>query len=267
MITVGIDVGTRTTKIAFMEDGSKILLLNSIASGYRFDEAAAKLLQSGLEELGLRRDDVGMIITTGFGRYRIQFRDLNVTELTAHAKGAKYFYPQTRTVIDVGAGNSRVSKVDSNGRVMAFKVSDKCAAGGGGFLEKIAYYSGLEVDKIGDIALESKNPVEISTVCSIFAESEIINLMTQEVPLPDILMGAHRSLVGRISVMVKAVKVEPEVTLTGGLVRNKAFVKVLEERLGLKVNADDKLYYSGAVGAAILAWKRLQKKGRVEGIA
>nr|BAJ49392.1 CoA-substrate-specific enzyme activase [Candidatus Caldarchaeum subterraneum] len=244
-----------------MEDGEKIIALDAAPSGYKFDETASKLLQSCIDRLGLKREDIAMVITTGFGRYRIQFRDLNVTELTAHAKGAKYFFPETRTVVDVGAGNSRVSKIDSNGKVTSFRVSDKCAAGGGGFLEKIAYYSGLEVDKVGDIAIESRNPIEISTVCSIFAESEVINLMTQEVPLPDILMGAHRSLVGRISVMVKALKMEPEVTLTGGLVRNKAFVKALEEKLGLKVNADERLYYSGAVGAAILAWRRLLKKG------
>ena len=131
-------------------------------------------------------------------------------------------------------------------------------------MEKIAYYTGFDVSDIGKIALQSKNPVPISTVCSVFAESEVINLVTQEVPMEDILMGAHLSVIGRVVITLKQVGVEPEVTLTGGLVLNPAIPKALEEKLRMKPNAAPELFYAGAVGAAILGYRRLLKKREVQ---
>ncbi|MEM1943150.1 MAG: acyl-CoA dehydratase activase [Candidatus Caldarchaeum sp.] len=260
MITVGIDVGTRNTKIAFIEDGGKILLTKTAKTSFDFNNTAKQLFNASLNELGLRSGDVEYIVATGFGRYRVDFRDINVTDITANSRGAKFFYPGTKSVLDIGAGNSRAAKVDEKGKVVKFRSTEKCAAGGGGFLEKIAYYTGFDVADIGVIALSSKNPVPISTVCSVFAESEVINLMTQEVPLEDILMGAHLSVAGRVLVTLKQIGVEPELTITGGLVLNPAIPKVLEEKLNLKPNVSPQLFYAGAVGAAVLGFRRLMKK-------
>lgn len=264
VITVGIDVGTRNTKIAVMEDGAKIIYKNVTRTTFDFAKTARGVYGSALKELGLREDDVKYVVATGFGRYRVDFRDINVTDITANSRGAKLFYPNTRCVLDIGAGNSRAAKIDERGRVVKFRSTEKCAAGGGGFLEKIAYYTGFEISEIGKIALQSKNPVPISTVCSVFAESEVINLVTQEVPMEDILMGAHLSVIGRVVITLKQVGVEPEVTLTGGLVLNPAIPKALEEKLKMKPNASPELFYAGAVGAAVLGYRRLLKKREVQ---
>jgi len=260
VITVGIDVGTRNTKIALMEDGGKILLTKAAKTSFDFNNTAKQLFDNALSELGLKPTDIEYIVATGFGRYRIEFRDINVTDITANSRGAKFFYPGTRSVLDIGAGNSRAAKIDEKGKVVKFRSTEKCAAGGGGFLEKIAFYTGFDVADIGAVALSSKNPVPISTVCSVFAESEVINLVTQEVPMEDILMGAHLSVVGRVLITLKQVGVEPELTITGGLVLNPAIPKVLEEKLNLRPNVSPNLFYAGAVGAAVLGYKRLMKK-------
>ena len=264
VLTVGIDVGTRNTKIAVMEDGAKLLYKNVTRTTFDFTKTARDIYVSALHELGLKESDIDYVVATGFGRYRVDFRDINVTDITASSRGAKYFYPNTRCVLDIGAGNSRAAKIDDRGKVLKFRSTEKCAAGGGGFLEKIAYYTGFDVGEIGKVALQSKNPVPISTVCSVFAESEVINLVTQEVPMEDILMGAHLSVIGRVVITLKQVGVEPEVTLTGGLVLNPAIPKALEEKLKMKPNASPELFYAGAVGAAILGYRRLLKKREVQ---
>jgi len=260
VITVGIDVGTRNTKIAVMENGEKILLKDVIRTTYDFAKTAREIYNQSLANLGLKENEIDYVVATGFGRYRVDFRDINVTDITASSRGAKFLYPKTKSVLDIGAGNSRAAKIDEKGKVLKFRSTEKCAAGGGGFLEKIAYYTGFDVSEIGKIALQSNNPVPISTVCSVFAESEVINLVTQEVPMEDILMGAHLSVVGRVLITLKQVGVEPEVTLTGGLVLNPAIPKALEEKLKLRPNASPELFYAGAIGAAILGYRRLLKK-------
>ncbi len=264
MITVGIDVGTRNTKIAIMEDGKRVLLKAAAKTTFDFNKTAQDLYSSALESSGLKPSDVAYIVATGFGRYRVDFRDINVTDITANSRGAKFLYPKTRSVLDIGAGNSRAAKIDENGRVLKFRSTEKCAAGGGGFLEKIAYYTGFDISEIGEVALRSSKPIAISTVCSVFAESEVINLVTQEVPMEDILMGAHLSVVGRVLVTLKQVGIEPEVTLTGGLVLNPAIPRALEEKLGMKPNASPELFYAGAIGAAVLGYRRLQKKRELQ---
>jgi len=264
MLTAGIDVGTRNTKVVVMEDGEKILAKTVLKTSFDFNKTAKDAFTAALSIAGLGDKEIDYIVATGFGRYRVEFRDINVTDITAHSRGAKVLFPKTKSVLDIGAGNSRAAKVDEKGRVVKFRSTEKCAAGGGGFLEKIAFYTGFDISEIGGVALRSKNPVPISTVCSVFAESEVINLVTQEVPMEDILMGAHLSVTGRVLVTLKQVGIEPEVTLTGGLVLNPAIPKVLEEKLGFKINADPELFYSGAIGAAYLGYRRLLKKQGVE---
>lgn len=267
MITAGIDSGTKNTKAALLEDGQRILATGGARTGFDFEKSASEAYDQALEAAGLQQADVSYLTATGFGRYRIPFRDVNVTDITANAKGARLAYPGTVCVLDVGAGNARASKVDERGKIVNFKSTEKCAAGGGGFLEKIAFYTGIELKDLGGVALKSKNPVVMSTVCSVLAESEVINLVTQEVPMEDILMGAHTSVAGRVALTLKQVGVQPEVTLAGGLVMNPAFVRALEEKMAMKINSSGELYYAGAVGAAQLGYRRLMKKNGSRGVA
>ncbi len=262
MITAGIDSGTKNTKAVLLEDGERVLAEGSLPTGFDYAKSASDAYKSALHSAKLTEDNVSHITATGFGRYRVSFRDINVTDITATGRGAKLLYPKTSCVLDVGAGNARASKVDENGKIIKFRSTEKCAAGGGGFLEKIAYYTGVSLSDLGKIALTSSKPVTMSTVCSVLAESEVINLVTQEVPIEDILMGAHDSIAGRVILTLKQVGVEQEVTMTGGLVLNPAFVKALEEKLGMKVNSSPELQFAGAAGAACLGYRRLMKRAR-----
>jgi predicted CoA-substrate-specific enzyme activase len=260
MITVGMDIGTRSTRVAILEDGQRLLAKVRAPTGYNFLKSIESAYAQALSEAHLGTDQVEYVAATGFGRYRAELRNLSVTDITATARGARFFFPGTKCVLDVGAGNARASKIDGRGKVVKFRATEKCAAGGGGFLERIAFYSQVSMDSLGPTALSSKSPVAISTVCSVLAESEVINLITQEVPLEDILMGAHQSVVGRVLLTLKQVGIEPEVTLTGGLVENPAFVRAFEDKMGGKLNASPDLYYAAAVGAAILGHQRLLKR-------
>ena len=260
MITAGMDIGTRSTRVAILEDGKKLLGTARATTGYNFAAAMEESYKGALAAAHLEAKDIQYLAATGFGRYRVEHRDLSITDITATARGARFFFPNTKCVLDVGAGSARASKINERGKVLKFRATEKCAAGGGGFLEKIAFYSQIDLDNLGSTALRATNPVAISTVCSVLAESEVINLITQEVPLEDILMGAHQSVVGRVLLTLKQVGIEPEVTLTGGLVENPAFVKAFEEKMGGKLNAAPELYYAAAVGAAYLGHQRLQKK-------
>ena len=260
-VTAGVDVGAKSTRAVLLQDGTTVLATAASATGFDYEKAGRDTYAKALALAGLSADRVTNITATGFGRYRLPFRDLNVTDITANARGARFLFSETRSAIDVGAGNARAFLIDGRGKVLKFRSTEKCAAGGGGFLEKIAYYTGVELDNLGRTALESTHPVSISTICSVLAESEVINLVTQEVPMVDILMGAHESIAGRVLLTLRQVGVEPQVTLTGGLVLNPAFVRALETKLGLKVNASPLLFYAGALGAAILGYARWQKRG------
>lgn len=259
MITAGIDLGWKHIRVVLLEDGSKILAKKYAPTTFRLEEDAEKLYNEALNEAGLKVTDVNYVVATGAGRYRLNFRNANVTEMTAGALGAKYLFPNTRTVIDIGTTQTRVMKTDDRGKVIKFMTNDRCAAGAGAFLERVALYTQVNVSDLGNIALQSKNPVTISTVCSVLAETEIINLLTLNTPLEDILMGAVNSIVGRVMPLIRVVGVQPEVTLIGGTVFNPALVKSLSNTLKLNVNATLDNFYAGAIGAALLGYKRLIK--------
>ena len=259
-ITAGIDVGAKSTRAVLLEDGRAILASEVLPTGFDYEKASRETYAKALASAGLEADRVANITATGFGRYRVGFRDLNVTDITANARGAQFLFPETRSAVDVGAGNARAFSLDERGKVLKFRSTEKCAAGGGGFLEKIAHYTRVGLDDLGRTALEATHPVSISTICSVLAESEVINLVTQEVPMVDILMGAHESIAGRVLITLKQVGVAPQVTLTGGLVRNPAFVRALETKLGLTVNTSPLLFYAGALGAASLGYVRWSKR-------
>lgn len=266
MITAGVDIGQRNTKAVLLDDGGRIVAKVSARTGFDFEKAAAALYDECLALAGIRPDDVSYVVATGFGRYRLPFRDANVTDITANSRGAKFLFPGTSCFLDVGAGSARAAKIDENGRILKFRATDKCAAGGGGFLEKIAFYTGVDIADLGRIALTSTQPVSLSTVCSVLAESEVINFVTQEVPMENILMGACNSVVGRVLLTLRQVGPEPQVTLTGGLNFNVAVPRIIEERLKLKPNASAELYYAGAIGAAVLGLRRVLRIGGSPGM-
>lgn len=259
-IVVGLDVGATYTKAMVMNGEGATLARHLTKTGFDLAGAAQRGYDQALEIAGVDAKDVDYVASTGYGRYLAPMRDVQITELTCHARGAVHLFPNTRTVLDAGGQTVKAIKVDERGKVRAFRLNDKCAAGTGAFLEKTARYMGLEPDSIGELAIGSESPVTISSVCAVFAESEVINHLTAGAPAEDIMYGAVLSLAGRAIQLMKRAGLEPEVTFTGGMSRNRAFVRALAEELGeVNVAGDDIGQFNGALGAALLALERVRK--------
>jgi len=265
----GIDVGSTYTKAVVLGEDGELAGKGMINTGFRLGEAAGQAYQQALAQAGLEESDVAYVISTGYGRYQVPFRDVQVTDLTAHARGSRHFFPNTRTVLDVGGQTMKASRLDDRGKVWSFRLNDKCAAGTGAFLEKTAAYMGYKIEEIGPLIATSKEPVPISGVCAVFAESEVINHVSQGATPADIMHGSIVSLVNRSVQLVRRVRMESEVTLVGGIMRFDTMVRVVREQLSADVNVPpgDLVQYTGAIGAAALAHQRLQKlrrDGRLE---
>jgi len=259
--TAGIDIGSTYTK-AVIADSENRLVSRAIApTGFRLPEVARAMLEQAIAEAGLQRSDIEYVVSTGFGRHQVDVSDAQVTDLTAAARGAATLFPQTRTVLDVGGQTMKAIKVDAAGKVQAFRLNDKCAAGTGAFLEKTARYMGYSTLEIGPLVATSKNAVPISGVCAVFAESEVINQLSQGAAPADIMHGAIVSLVGRSVQLMKRVRMEPEFTLVGGILRFERMVDVVRKELSSQVNvADGELpQFTSAYGAALLAQRRLSR--------
>ncbi|HUY74565.1 MAG TPA: acyl-CoA dehydratase activase [Candidatus Dormibacteraeota bacterium] len=262
MTTVlGLDVGATYTKGMVMDGERRIVAQSLIKTGFNLAGAADKAYEEALAAGGLAPEDVHYVASTGYGRYLVPMRDIQITELTCHARGAAYLFPLTRTVLDAGGQTVKAIKVDERGKVRAFRLNDKCAAGTGAFLDKTARYMGLDTSTTGELATRSLAPVTISSVCAVFAESEVINHLTAGAKPEDIMYGAVLSLAGRAIQLMKRVGMEQEVTFVGGMSRNAAFVKALAAELGKTVNvpAGELGQFNGSLGACLLALDRVHK--------
>ena len=259
--TAGIDVGSTYTKALIMSEDDRIVGRGLINTGFKLAEATQRSLNLALEQAGMKQNDLAYIATTGYGRFQVPFRDLNITDLTASAAGTRYWFPKTQTILDVGGQTMKASRLQEDGRVKSFRLNDKCAAGTGAFLEKTARYMGYSTIEIGPLAATSKEVIAISGVCAVFAESEVINHLSMGSSPADIMYGSIVSLVDRSVQLMKRVQIEPEITLVGGILRFESMVKVIREKLGVNVNVPegDLVQFTTALGAALLARRRLNK--------
>lgn len=260
-LTAGIDVGSTYTKAALLADDGTLVATAMIPTGFRLDAAATEAYATLLRHADVTRDDVAYLVSTGAGRYQVPFRDLHATDLTAQGRGTRHFFPHTRTVLDVGGQTMKASRLDDRGRVAAFRLNDKCAAGTGAFLEKTARYLGFGTEQIGAVAAASADAANISGVCAVFAESEVINHVSNGAQPADIMHGAMESLIERSVRLMKRVQMEPEFTLVGGIMRFPTMVRVMREHLGDEVNVPPEhlVQFTGAIGAAVLAKRRKDK--------
>ncbi len=260
-ITAGLDLGSTYTKAVLVDADGAILGRSESRTGFHFAKAADRALEAVLADAGLDRDDVDYIATTGFGRYAVELRDLAITELTCHAFAVHRWYPEVRSVLDIGGQLVKAIRLDEAGRVQGFRLNDKCAAGSGAFLEKTVRYLGYEVDAITRLSEEASDPVSVSSVCAVFAESEIINHLAASEREEDVTAGAVIALAGRAAQVLKRTKPEPPCVLTGGLTRVPLVQRHLEEVLGFEfiVPEADLGTFAGAYGAGLLAHQRLRK--------
>jgi len=259
--TAGIDVGSTYTKAVIARADGVILGRAMEPTGFKLAAAAERTFARAIEAAGLARSDVAYVVATGFGRHQTAIGDVQVTDLTAAARGASHFFPGTRTILDVGGQTMKASRIGADSKVQSFRLNDKCAAGTGAFLEKTARYMGYSTEEIGPLVATSKAPVPISGVCAVFAESEVINQLSEGAAPADIMHGAIVSLVDRSMQLMKRVRMEPEFTLIGGILRFERMSDVVRGALGADVNVPpgDLVQFTSAFGAALLGQRRLRR--------
>ncbi len=259
MITAGLDLGAGSTKGVLLEDGERILASALAPTRGNPVERSRQVLERMVEEANVLSDEVGYLCTTGAARYALPERHLQVSDITASARGAVFLVPGTRHVVDIGSQSSRAVSVSETGRVIRFKMNEKCAAGAGRFVDRCAKYLQVPPEEMADRALGSTHPKMISSVCAVLAETEIINSVAEEVPLPDILMGVFLSLAQRAYILMRYVGIQPEVSLVGGLVHSPAMSRALEQMVKAPIVAHPMGQYAAAFGAALLGHARMQK--------
>jgi predicted CoA-substrate-specific enzyme activase len=259
-LTAGIDVGSTYTKCVLVGDDGKIVGSAVAPTGFKLAKISRTVFDRCLEQSGIDEREVRYIVATGIGRHQVDFKDIHVTDLTAGARGAMALFPGTRTVLDVGGQTMKASRLDESCKVISFRLNDKCAAGTGAFLEKTARYMGFGITEISSLLTTSKEPVPISGVCAVFAESEVINHLSMGTAPSDIMQGAVESLVGRSAQLIRRVKAQPEFTLIGGILQFETFGEAVRRQLESEVNVPDKevVQFVSALGAGLLGHRRLQ---------
>jgi (R)-2-hydroxyacyl-CoA dehydratese activating ATPase len=261
--TAGLDIGSTYTKVVIVGPDGAMRGRAMAPTGFKLHQAAERAFASALAAAGLPRADIAYVVTTGFGRHHAEIGDVTVTDLTAAARGATHLFPGTRTVLDVGGQTMKASRLGGDGKVQSFRLNDKCAAGTGAFLEKTARYMGFGTEEIGPLVKTSKTPVSISGVCAVFAESEVINQLSEGAAPADIMHGAIVSLVDRSVQLLKRVRMEPEFTLIGGILRFERMADVARAALGgagaVNVPPADLVQFTSALGAALLGQRRLRR--------
>jgi len=249
----GVDSGSASTDAVIMDREGRILGSAILPTGAGAAAGAERALEQALQAAGLRREELDSVVTTGYGRETVGLSDDSVTEITCHARGAHFLYPAARTVVDIGGQDSKVIRIDAKGNVTNFIMNDKCAAGTGRFLEMMARTLELSLSEMSELGLQWKNEVNISSMCTVFAESEVVSLIAQNTPAADVIHGLNRAVAAKTAALARRLGGEPEYIMTGGVARNPGVVKALEEKLGAPVHVPEEAQLCGAIGAALIA--------------
>lgn len=252
MIYAGIDIGSNTAKAALIKN-DQLLGTHVISTGYNPLKAGIKVFNSLLKKTETSKTDITAIVSTGYGRASITFADKTMTEIICHGVGAHFMNSEVKGVIDVGGQDSKAILLDKNGNIENFAMNDKCAAGTGRFLEVMANALEVNLEQLGDFALKADNPSKISSICTVFAESEVISMIAAQHKRENIIAGIHESAAARIAILAAKVKIKEPVIMTGGVAKNKAMISALEKRLGFQITAGKLPQENGAIGAAVMA--------------
>ena len=249
----GIDSGSTSTDVVILDKDQNIVTGIILPTGAGAAIGAERALEEALKDAGLQRGDIDAMVTTGYGRTAISDGDKSITEITCHARGAHFLNPEVRTVIDIGGQDSKVIRLDENGAVANFVMNDKCAAGTGRFLEMMARTMEMSLDDMGKAGLSYKEDITISSMCTVFAESEVVSLIAQNKATDDIVHGLNKAVASKTAALAKRVGGEERYMMTGGVSKNQGLVKTLEEKLGTTLVISDKAQLCGALGAALFA--------------
>jgi predicted CoA-substrate-specific enzyme activase len=253
----GIDIGSLSTEVVVL--GPEGVMGYSIfPTGSNIQRAVESSMSSALRKAHVEQSDLSAVVATGYGRFSLPFPARQVTEITCHGRGANHLFPKTRTVIDLGGQDSKVIVLDGRGKVADFVMNDKCAAGTGRFLEVMAGALETDVKEMGPLSLRAKKAISISSMCTVFAESEVVSLIAQGATREDIIRGIHDSIASRIYGMANRLQINREITFTGGVAKNLGMLQVLRRRFKAPINLSDEPQIVGALGAALIARDSLQ---------
>ena len=253
---VGIDIGSVTSKALIINDGETVLAFSMIPTRYDREECGREVLEKGLQQTGRSARDIRCIVSTGYGRNSLSFTNKAMSEIICHAEGTKALFPEVKTIIDIGGQDSKVIELDSTGTINKFEMNDKCAAGTGRFLEVLSErILNIDIKEIGPLSLQSTNPCTLSSVCTVFAESEIISYLSQHKKREDIAYGLHRAIAKRIISMGRSAQIryQEPICFTGGVAKNRGVVRALEEDLGVTLLVPNEPQITASLGAALFA--------------
>jgi predicted CoA-substrate-specific enzyme activase len=261
----GVDVGSTQTKAVVVDEAGGLVGRSLIMTGANVGAAAEAAFRAACADAAVAEEDVLYVVGTGYGRYRVTFGHTQVTEISCHARGAVHLFPATRSVLDMGGQDTKAIRVGSTGEVLDFCMNDKCAAGTGRFLQSAAAALDIPLGELGDRALGATRPVKISTTCTVFAESEVLSWLSRGRKIEDILMGVHHGIASRSLALMRRVGVEPQVTFTGGVSRNPAMRRLIDEALPEPANVSEESHYCGALGAALFALDHIRARSLPHG--
>lgn len=258
--TLGIDVGSTASKCIVLKDGKEIVAKSLIDVGAG-TSGPQRAIEAVLNEAGMKKEDMAYTLATGYGRTSLMdgIADKQMSELSCHAKGATFLFPNVHTVIDIGGQDVKVLHID-NGAMTNFQMNDKCAAGTGRFLDVMARVLEVKVEDLGRLGAMSRKKVGISSTCTVFAESEVISQLAMGTDKCDIIDGIHRSVAHRVTGLAHRIGVVPDVVMTGGVAQNEGVVKALQDELGCPINTSPLTQYNGVLGAALLAWQAASRR-------
>ncbi len=256
VLTLGMDVGSTTSKCLILRSGAEIVSSALIPAGTG-TTGPRRALEEALEKAGLRREALAAVTATGYGRAAFPGADYTVSELSCHALGAHILEPEARTVIDIGGQDAKVLRLSPEGKLVNFLMNDKCAAGTGRFLEVMARVLEKEVSDLEALDAEAEGIVPISSTCTVFAESEVISQLAKGVRLPELVKGIHMSVAVRTASLARRLGVTSPVVMTGGVARNAGVVRALEKELAVPIRVPALAQLAGALGAAVYGWKHI----------
>jgi (R)-2-hydroxyacyl-CoA dehydratese activating ATPase len=257
VIVAGIDIGSITTDALLFDKEKGIAGYTILQTGADSRRVSDIAVDRVLAELGRDRSDLAYVIATGCGRKRATLAKETITEITCIAKGVNHLFPQARTIVDIGGQDTKAVRIDARGRVVEFEMNDKCAAGTGRFIEVMASALKVNLDNLGELSLGHKKEVTISSICTVFAESEVISLVSEGEELEDILYGIHRAIADRTMGLVNRLGgVEPEIVMAGGVAKNIGVVKALEGVMGTSIRIPPEPQVVSALGAALFALEK-----------
>jgi len=259
MITAGIDCGAKNTKTIILKDG-EIIGKGKVLTGFDQEKAVEDSLEQAAKDAAISQDDVQKIYGTGSGSKAVKMADDTVNEIEAMAKGANFFFPNARTVADVGAEEGRAAKIDEKGNPVDFAINEKCAAGAGAFIETMARALDVTIEEMGPLCLQSDKEIPMNAQCAIFAESEVVGLIHAKTDKPDISKAIHDSMASRIVSIIRRIGVNEDIVMVGGVGCNPGFMSAMKRELKVDtIYIPDEPEYGTAVGAAVVAAQAAQK--------